>query len=417
MVDLNRAYASASARNARAYRGLGTLAAADFDAALVIGANILSRKAAATGLRKLAEAGLLLRAKEHPVRGPVYEFGPVAREHARRLSRSCGEMDRPLGQLAAWLVTNVSAVNELVTPDHARLRHSCTRAHHRIVFATPHDALQWLESQHRTCMTVLRAAVDEGMHELVWQLVHAMWPAWRQYRRYSDWILAHELAVRAADACEKPAASLVLANTLGIALRSTGRHEEALIRFAKVLDQARQDADQRMAAQALHEIGSTHLACDRLTAARLAVDEAWALHMKAGAWLSAALTGITHARIDMAQGRPAVAARRLVRAKDRLTMAGDSYNAARASAYLSRACALAGDTESARHHARRAHTFFRAGAPHLWSARSLEYLGLTEQAAGNPEAARILLSEARAEYEPISPADAERLQQEHLAMT
>ncbi|MFD8847812.1 tetratricopeptide repeat protein [Streptomyces sp. NPDC059604] len=410
MVDLERAYASVSARNARAYRSLGTLAAADFDAGLVIGANTLPRSAAATGLRKLAEAGLLLSTGEHPVRGPLYELGPVARKHARRLSRSCGEMDRPLEQLATWLVTNSSAVNELVTPDHARLRHSCTRAHHRLLFATPHDALQWLESQHRNCMTVLRAAAEEGMHEFVWQLVHAMWPAWRQYRRYSDWILAHELAVRAADACKESAASLVLATTLGIALRSTGRYEEALALLTEVLNQARQDSDQRMAAQALHEIGSTHLACGRLTAARRALNEARALHMKAGAWLGAALTGITYARIDLVQGQPAVAARRLVRAMDQLTRAGDSYNAARARAYLSRACSLAGDTESARHHARLAHAFFRAGAPHLWSARSLEYLGLTEQDAGNPEAARVLLGKACTEYGPISRADAERLQ-------
>lgn len=414
MVDLEHAYATVSPRIARAYRLLSTLPVADFDAGLVIGSGTMPQSAAAPGLRKLADTGLLLRTGEHPVRGEVYAFGPVAREHARRLGRSCDETGPPLSKLATWMVSNAAAVSELVTPGHARRSHSYAKARHRITFATPHDALQWLESHHRNCMTLLHAAAAAGLHECVWQLVLAMWPAWRQYRRYADWIHAHELAARAANACEESDAYLVLTSTLGVALRSTGRHDEALDRFEDALALSRWTSDERMTARVLHEIGSTHLALGHLADARQSLARSRQLSVQTQSWRDVALTDIVHARIDMSECDPITATTRLTQAGKVLTEAGDSYDAGRARAYLSRAYSLAGDFASARFHGRRAHEAFRVGAPHPWAARSLEFLGLTEQDADNPAAARALLDEALAAYELLSTADAERLRP-HLA--
>ncbi|MFF2013833.1 tetratricopeptide repeat protein [Streptomyces sp. NPDC058195] len=309
-------------------------------------------------------------------------------------------------------MTNAVAVSEMVTSSHDRLSCSYAKAHLRIAFATRHDAFQWLESQHRNCMAVISAAAEAGLHRQVWQLVHAMRPSWRQHRRYPDWITAHELAVRSAIECGNAKAYMVLALSLGTALRSAGSHEAARGRFSDVLEMSAVILDRRATAQALRGIGATHCAARRFADARAFLDQALRVSKENGSWREVALTDIVHARIDMFQGRHAVAVERLTAAQNLLTTAGDPYEASRARAYLSRACCLAGDTVSARKYGRAAREgflAFLAGAPDLWSARSLEFLAFAELAARNARAAQDLMADALAEYEVLSSTDAARL--------
>ncbi|MFE7133839.1 tetratricopeptide repeat protein [Streptomyces sp. NPDC057638] len=422
---LDHAYQNLPRPGARVHRLLGALFTSDTDPDLTAAVCSLTPDQAHRHLTTLATAGLLQHTGDHPARGPVFTFPTAARDHARRHARATEtDQDEPVRRALDWYLARLTAAERLLTPTHRRLPR--TYAHSPATpapFTTPGQAAAWLTAHRDNLAPAVRTAATAGLHATCWQLVHALWPHLRITHDYAVWFETHDLGVTAARACGDRSAERELLNTWGIGLRGDGSHTAALARFGDVLALARTEGDQRAEAQALHDLGATHVAADAPDAALPLLEEARTLRTALAARAeadgdddearvhrrSAALTDTALGQVRIDQDRPQEAIGLLSAARTALLAAGDPVDAGRALAWLGRAHAAAGDRPAAVEAGRLAVEEFTGLRVPRWRARSLELLALTHLDTGRPESARDLLRAARETYTPISRRDAERV--------
>ncbi|MFE5094639.1 hypothetical protein ACFRCI_30895 [Streptomyces sp. NPDC056638] len=410
-MTLDAAYASLPSEAATAYQRLAFLPAKDVDAELAAAVCAVPQADVLILLTALADAQLLTRADEQPGRGLVFVFHDEV--HARAQAATHGEDEQEILRLALeWLIATVSAAEQLVTPSHAVFPRTYTASSRSVPlsFESEPEAMAWLESQLPNLMTAVRAAARAGLHACVWQLVHAMWPAWRHYRRYAWWIEAHELALNAVRERGNRAAECVLLNTLGVGYRGTGQHERALEAFHGVQAIAEELDDKKMIAQSLHEQGVAHRELQQYAESRPCLMRALQMREEADYVRGVGLTQTEIGRLDLACNDPAAAAAWLCEAHQALTGARDWYDAARAAAFWSRALARSGDHDSAAAQALHAHAEFVACHADLWAARAVEFLGLNAEEAGLLQEAADRYAQSLAAYEALfSDSDVLRL--------
>ncbi|MFI5752344.1 hypothetical protein ACIBBE_42340 [Streptomyces sp. NPDC051644] len=386
-MTLDAAYASLSSEAATAYRRLALLPVKDVDAAL----------AATVCAAPQADVLILL----------------TALTHACAQAATHEKSEQEILRLALeWLIATTSAAEQLVTPSHAVFPRTYTASSRPVPlsFESEPEALAWLESQLSNLMTAIRAAARAGLHACVWQLVHAMWPAWRHYRRYAWWIEAHELALNAVRECGNRAAECVLLNTLGVGYRGTDQHERALEAFHGVQAIAEELGDMTMLAQSLHEQGAEHRELQQYAESRPCLMRALQMREEAGYVRGVGLTKTEIGRLDLACNDPAAAAAWLCEAHQALTDAKDRYDAARAEAFWSRALARNSDYDGAAAHGLHAHTEFVACNAALWAARTVELRGLNAEEAGLLQEAADRYAQSLAVYEALfSDSDVLRL--------
>ncbi|WP_073224305.1 hypothetical protein [Streptomyces sp. NBRC 110465] len=424
--SLDLAYAALPPAPAGLYRCLGLLAfTPDVDSALAAAVADLPLHTAERGLRALCEAGLLtVRAEADPVRGAVYTLHDETRAHARRHAEEMatdGEPEERLRRVLDHLLHTLTAAERILTPEHRRL----TRTYHYppaapAPFTDADGATAWLTAYGGHFLPAIRAAAAAGLHATTWQLTHALWCWLRLAHDYFAWAESHALAADAARTDGNSLAQYEIINTWGIGLRNEHRHDTAVEKFTEVLTLTRAARDQRGAAQALHEIGTTHLAAGRRDLAGQFLTEARELRdgladaaadpdERRAHRRSVALTDISLGELALALGQGDEAVARLTTARDTLLDIPDALDAARAGAYLGRAHALAGDYGAAEDEGLRAVRECTALGTSRWTARSTEMLGRTLLEARRYAEARTLLQEARDLFAPISTADTERV--------
>ncbi|MFB6984473.1 hypothetical protein [Streptomyces sp. NPDC056304] len=408
---LDAAYMSLPSQAATACRRLALLPVKDVDVALAAAVCGGTHADVMDLLTALADAQLLTRADEQPGRGRVFVYHDEVLAHARATAPP--ESKREVVHLALeWLIATASTAEQLVTPSHAEFRRTYTAASQPVPlsFESEPEALAWLESQLPNLMTAVRAATRADLHSCVWQLVHAMWPAWRHFRRYQWWIEAHEAAVRSAQRCGEHAAGRELLNTLGLGYRHTGEHERALQAFRDVESMAEKADNTQMTAQSRHEQGVQYRELGRYPQSRRRLISARQMRVTAEDLRGVGLTDTELGRLDLACDDPASAASRLAKAHQALAEAGDPYDAARAKAWWSRAVAQCGDYSESLRLGKGAHEEFVACRAYMWAARTVEFLGLNAKEAGLPQEAANWFRQALAAYESLrSDSDVLRL--------
>ncbi|MFE8910908.1 hypothetical protein [Streptomyces globisporus] len=424
--SLHVAYAGLPPAAARFYRSLGSLSfTPDIDTALAAALADLTAQNAEHQLQALHEAGLLtMKSESDPVRGTVYTLHDEAHAHARDRAEDVatdGERGERTRRVLDYLLHTLTAAERELTPEHRRLARTYRYPPPwPAPFTDAAGATTWLHAYAEHFLPAVRTAAATALHATTWQLTHALWCWLRLSHDYAAWSESHALAADAARADGNVLAQCEILGTWGIGLRNEHRYDEAIEKFTNVLDLAHDIGDQRGAALALHEIGTTHLAAARRDLAGQFLDEARQLRHDLAETAedpderrthrrSVALTDISLGELALALCRGEEAVARLTTARDTLLDIPDPLDAARALAYRGRAHAFIRDFQTAEAEGRRAVEECTALGTSRWTARSTEMLGRTVLEASRHAEARSLLQQARDLFAPISPADAERV--------
>lgn len=426
LSSLDVAYAALPPAPARLYRCLGLLPfTPDVDRALAAAAGLAPRDAE-DQLHALHRAGLLtVKTEADPVRGTVYTLHDETRDHAHSRAEDVvtdGEAEERARRVLDYLLHTLTAAERKLTPAHRHLprtyRYPPTGT---APFTDAAGATAWVHAYGAHFLPAVRAAAAAGLHATTWQLTHALWCWLRLTHDYAAWSETHALAAVAARVDGDVLAQCEILGTWGIGLRGEHQYDTAIEKFTAVLDLARTAQDRRGAAQALHEIGATHLAVGRRDLAGQFLGEARHLRQtlleaaegpgeRQAHRRAVALTDICLGELAIARCQGAEAAARLAGARAALLDIPDPLDAARAGTWLGRAHALAGDREAAETEGLRAVRECTALEAPRWIARSTELLGRTLLEAGRPAEARTWLQQARDLFAPISPGDVERVE-------
>lgn len=411
------AYAGLSPDTARTYRHLSLLPVLDFDASLTTAVCAATPQAATAALSSLADARLLEDMGDREPRGPVYRF-PSAELHQR--ARDIAQphpQDQRLPRALGWALAATATADALITTSHSRtlsldpadLPHA---PDHPVRHADPEAALTWLKAQGENLTALVRAAHRAGHHAYIWRIVYSMWPWWRSESRHDDWIALHTLALESLqhDQSSTALAEHHLLNTLGLALRDTRSLREALSTFGRVRTMARQAEDPLGEAQALHEMGATHLQMGNAAQAVLTLTQARRAREEHGYPRGVALTDILLGEEVLARGHVGPALRRFEAARAVLFDVPDAHDAARALAWQGRALIQqAGDIPAAESALDTARQEFLAAQAPRWVAHTLEWLGQAAEADGRLDDARARYAQALDLYLLVSSADADRV--------
>ncbi|MER6531410.1 tetratricopeptide repeat protein [Streptomyces sp. NPDC001508] len=377
-------------------------------------------------LAVLASTSLVESASADESRGAFYRFDDTTRAHAAgRLAQEPPEhRAEVLRRALDYLLDTASRAEHRLTPTHRPLaREYVHPPADPLVFETDAAALAWLEAHRDTLLTAITAADEAGIDSVVWQLTHALWPLLRARHDHDLWDQTHRRALGAARRCQNRTAELEILGTWGVGLRTAGLHADAIEAFDQVLQLAHTHGDPRAEAQALHELGATHLAAKRPQEAESFLLQARSLrtalihHAEANDDTDSertfrravAVTDVALGQTQLLLGRSGEAVATLSSARATLLTIPDPFDAARAMAWLGRAHALNGDTNQGEQHGRQAITETdQLGTPQ-GQARSRELLGQTLQEAGRREDARHLYQDAVRLYSPIGRPDRTRV--------
>ncbi|MFI1973345.1 tetratricopeptide repeat protein [Streptomyces cinnamoneus] len=406
-IGLDRSYWNLPRGVPRVYRRLGFLPLPQTDIALTAAASNLTPDEAHHALHALSTAGLLEDVADHPVRGRIWQLHDEVRVHARAQAAredTSGTAEETLHRSLDWYQSGATAAEQLLTPAHRTVdRPLAYPPAQSLTFTERAEALAWLDGQQAQLMAAIRAGHAAGLYTSVWRLVWALWPLWHYGQVYSLWLEAHELALDAAQRDGAPLAQREILNTLGVGLRSAGRHDAAIGVFSRVRDMALMAADTAGQARVAHHgVGRRREAAELLQQARQQ-------RVELGDSRGQALTDIVLGEIALDDSRPDEAIARFTTARALLLEEEDPHNAGRALAWLGRAHAHRGDFQIALDHGRTSIEELTRAGSRRWVGRSVEMLGQSAHESGHAQGARELFEQAMAAYEGFSSSDVERL--------
>ncbi|WP_031066002.1 tetratricopeptide repeat protein [Streptomyces sp. NRRL F-5527] len=408
------------------YRRMGSLFALDFDVPLTAAVCNLSRSEAEAALDQLRELKLIELRGKVSSRGRVYRFHDIAREHARAratMEATFGEPEEVLQRALDFYLATASTAERMLTRTHRPLRRDYVYPPADPVgFPDDATALAWLYAQRDNVLRALRAAVAAGLDRPTWQLAHAIWPLLRSSHDYELWFVSHELGLQAARRCQDREAEVEMLSTWGVGLRGAGKFKDAARTFTAVLQIAREEQDRRAESQALHELGAVNLhggdpaeaeafllqaRQQRTELARTSESEPDRLTYTR----AVAITNICLGQAQLELGHATAAIETLTAARSTLLEVEDWFDAARALAWLARACAAADDAGKGEEYGRLAVAECDASGSARWRAHSRELLGHTHRGSGRPDLARSVYEEAIAIYSAVSRRDESRVRQ------
>lgn len=421
-AHFDTAYAGLDPNTARTCRDLGRLPVHDIDAALVAAVRDITPEEAAGHLTALVAAGLMEHLGEREQQGARYRFrSPELRERMLDLARGKepdGEADQVLGRALGWALSAAVAADKLVTESHyLTLGISSTglphTPRHPVVHSDADAALGWLTAQSENLLALVRAGAQASQHAYVWRLVYSMWPWWRAASSNEDWTELHVLALESVgdDPSAGELAERHLMNTYGLGLRNAGDPLAVRI-FTRVWEMAQQAGDKLGEAQALHELGATHLTNNDAMEAVPLLERARRIRVEREYGRGVALTDILLGQavlcLDLADVDQAL---RRFRDARTVLVEVDAHDAARALAWQGRTHLKAGDVPAGEAALRTAEDeFLAARSPHQ-AGRALEWAGNAAEEGGRLPDARIFYDQALTHYLPVDAAAADRVRE------
>jgi tetratricopeptide (TPR) repeat protein len=334
-------YAALPAQAARAYRLLSLIPSPDFGLSLAAAA-LAAAPAEITGLLDALTGASLL--EETPA--DRFRFHDLVRLHAREHAAEAEtdtERHAVISRSVDWYLASAVAADLVVIRDRWQLGGLYDRARlGQPAFASPAQALGWLESELPGLLAAVDTAHSKGLHEQAWQLCEALWGLFVYRRHFRQWISSHEVGLASAQASGDRRAEARMRDQLGFAYLSLHRYPQAQEQFTEAC---------RLAAQARHRLGEA-APMEHLGLAELAMghpDEALPYFVQVretyedlgrvrGAALAARHIGEAHRDA----GRYAEAAHALAEARRIFAALPDPYNEARTMTSLAGTHILAG---------------------------------------------------------------------------
>ncbi|MFE7528164.1 NB-ARC domain-containing protein [Kitasatospora sp. NPDC057542] len=392
------AYASLSPGAARLYRLLphhpGPVVTVGAAAALLGG----GAQTAQDALEELDEAGLLLSRPDG--RG----LHDLIRGHAARRSQGSAE-DVPAARrrLVRWyrrqaahadlvaagprLVVARPPVDEpglAETPD--------------LSFASPHEALHWLEREHLALYGCVRIAHEDGLDADAVALCEPLWTHFLDHQHYADVIDAFTLGVAGADRSEDPLAAVRMRCQLARPLWEQRRYQEAAEQLRGAVHRAEllgsTEPERKLRASAVEFRGKLASVQGDWAAAVPDFEAARAEHLAIGNTYGAMLQTYLLGRAALALGDPGRAVTLLTEAHRVATELRRARMASRTAFELATALRAAGRPEEAAPHYRAALDGARARHSAADELRVLDALADFHQELGEAERAAGYRAEA-----------------------
>ncbi|GGP32112.1 ATP-binding protein [Streptomyces melanogenes] len=397
---------------ARLYRLLGWAPVSAFDTTTAAVAAGIDVPHAAELLEVLETASLLEGSPDGR-----YRLHDLVRLHARE----CAEREEADGERAALtrrVVTHYLALTALadraIRADRLRIADlSGPLADIPDPFASPGGPvpLEWLEAERTNILQVLRAAVQEQLHEVVWQLAEAFTVLFLHHRHLAMWRESLELGAAAAAADLMPAAEARLRSLLSRPLLDLGEDDRARAELEAAVSCA-EIADHIVLRASVQEFLGRYW--DRADPARAieAYRRSLALNRRAGEARGAAIAAYFLGCAQDAHGDHADALTTLTRARDELLGCSDARMAARATAALGTVHDHLGDTQEALRALREAaRTLHEQDATHYEAQALVRLADITERSGAPRSAARPYLVRALEIHEAGGSPEAQGLRE------
>ncbi|WP_407565835.1 tetratricopeptide repeat protein [Streptomyces sp. 184] len=348
---LDQVYTALPDDAARLYRRMGLHPGSEFDIGVVEAAAAVPPgiPGPADRLATLVHANLL--GMERPGR---YRFHDLIHEHARYRAEADDDpevREVTVQRIIDHYLATANDADRVIYPQRLRpppeymLPPRESRA-----FPSFATALGWLDAELGNLMAVLRVASAHGHDSAAWQIVDAMWGLFIHTRYHGDWITSHEIGAAAAHACGHRLGEARLRTGLGVALRDTGRYEEALGVFDRALALRREIGDRRGEALVLHNVGLVHRQRDDLYRAGELFRTALAIREEVDDTRGVAREHSAIGEVESLLGHDDDALRHLTKAMDMIAGTADLNSEIPARRRLGQAYLRAGDRPAARAH-------------------------------------------------------------------
>ncbi|MCA1223261.1 tetratricopeptide repeat protein [Streptomyces sp. 8L] len=420
MHNASASYENLSANAARAVRLLGTLPARIFDPDMVAAVCNTDHREAAGILHELLIAQLVHDPRPDEQRTAGNSPGCSLHDLVSDLAQQQARAETPKARREArrrwveWYLLAATQAEARLTPSHRTLPRSPTYIRDgRDLFEGLPDSsvLAWLQYRPSELRSAVRTAHEEGWWDLAWQLVDAMWPQFHR-RHTEDWISIHEdYGLPAAELDGNLIAIRRMLTTLGDALRSAGRYDEALAHYTRALASAQRHPHRRDEAQALDGIGACHQHTGHPAAAIRELSKSLWIREEIGYERGVGLSQIRLAEVLADQGDTQVALDLLTQARQSLRNIPDPHYAARAQALLGRIHVRTGYLTTGMTLLKEAEAEFLTTGSLPWQAHLLEWRAEAVCEAGQFNEAHDLYYASLQLYQSVpSPRDVHRLE-------
>ncbi|HUY45478.1 MAG TPA: tetratricopeptide repeat protein [Streptosporangiaceae bacterium] len=318
-----------------AYRLLSLLPGPDFTADLAAAAAATDPPEMTRLLDMLTDASLLVETATGRFR-----FHDLVRLHAREQADADSATERGAVTRRAieWYLTSAVAADLVVIPGRWQLSGRYEQARQSPdAFASPAEALTWLETELPGLLASVHAAPDAGLHEQAWQLCEALWGLFLYRRHFPEWIASHQTGLASAQACGDPRAQARMRDQLGFAFLCLRRYDEAQQQFTEAITLARQAGHRLGEAAPLEHLGITLLGLGRPGDALPCFTSARATHQDLGRPRGIALMTRHIGEAHTDAGRYGEAVEALQEARRLFAALPDPYNEARTKTNLAEA--------------------------------------------------------------------------------
>ncbi len=225
-----------------------------------------------------AERTLELLVDEQLVSSPRpgrYRFHDLIRAFVRRRAEALPAASREaaLDRLLMWFFVTAEAASKFINPV-VRVEPLPGPVIESPGFADYRAALEWYEVEWGNICSAIEAAAAKGRHEAVWKLTFVLVLYFTVCRRHDAWHRMAQLAITSAGILGDRLAVCRLLSGLGKSHILLGALDTARDHFKRALDLSRSLGEQRLQAQMLLNIGSTHSSQGEFTHAIACYDQA-----------------------------------------------------------------------------------------------------------------------------------------------
>jgi tetratricopeptide (TPR) repeat protein len=391
---------------ARAYRMIAMIPGQDFSVDLATAVLDDTEEHTQQLLDALTDISLLTEDLEGR-----YHMHDLARLHAREQAghgSSDGERDQAIARAVAWYLRETVAADLVVLPGRWRLGPMYEQAPvARSAYASPAEALDWLESRIPSLLATVRAAHDAGLHGDAWQLCEALWGVVLFRKHYATWLASHEVGLRSAQACADGLAEAQMHIQLGSAHRSLRGLDIAARHFSQALDLFRAAGHRLGEASALDHLGVVQLRSARYEEAIGNFEKARDIHLSIGRPRGIALMNFNIGQALAASGHPDEAIGLLRTAEAQFADITEQYHRARALTALGGALIEARHPQDADEPLREALSITEELGSSYDGARVHVRLADLGEALGQPRRAREHLEQALALFTELRAPQAD----------
>ncbi len=242
---------------ARMFRLLGLHPGPDISLAAVTALSARTRHQARRQLDVLTSVHLL-----QEISRDRYRFHDLLRVYA--LDRAHADEPAPeranaVRRVLDWYVHTADAADRVLMP---RRRHipldPPDPASRPLELTTPGAALEWCETERANLVAATRHAAETGLSGIAWKLPFALWSYFTVRKRWSDWIITHQLGLIATRQSGDAYGGARLLTSIANAYRDVRDFDAAFEHFEQAISLARKIGDRWIEAAALNLLGIAH---------------------------------------------------------------------------------------------------------------------------------------------------------------